>query len=72
MEISKTDLQKAIAYLDDAYQLYTSLPQQALSVEGRNIPLLRLLRILPRWGVAKYHCRAHMIKQLTEKLKSKL
>lgn len=72
MEISKTDLQKAIAYLDDAHQLYATLPRQAISIEGRNIPLLRFLRILPRWGAAKYHCRAHMIRQLTEKLKSKL
>lgn len=48
MEVSKTDLQKAIAYLSDAARLYDALPMQSLK------------------------CRAHMITQLTNKLKSKL
>ena len=51
MEISKTDLQKVIAYLNDAYKLYDALgalPMQAA------------------------RSRAHMIRQLTAKLKTKL
>lgn len=48
MEISKTDLQKAIAYLGDASKLYEALPMQSMK------------------------CRAHMIRQLVEKLKTKL
>lgn len=47
MEVTKTDLLKIIAYLDDAAQLYEALPMQ------------------------KCRCRAHMIRQLTAKLKSK-
>lgn len=47
MEISKTDLAKALAYLDDAARLYDALPMQ------------------------KCRCRAHMIRQLTLKLKSR-
>lgn len=47
MEISKTDLQKVIAYLNDACKLYEALPMQSLK------------------------CRAHMIRQLTAKLKAK-
>lgn len=47
-DISKTDLQKAIAYLDDAADLYDALPMQ------------------------KMKCRAHMIQQLTVKLKARL
>ena len=49
--ISKTDLQKAIAYLDDAAKLYDALA--ALPMQ-------------------KATCRSHMIKQLTQKLKTKL
>lgn len=45
MEISKTDLQKIISYLNDAAKLYDALPMQSLK------------------------CRAHMIRQLTAKLK---
>ena len=30
MDISKTDLQKIIAYLNDAAQLYDALPMQSL------------------------------------------
>lgn len=48
MEISKTDLQKAIAYLGDASKLYEALPMQSMK------------------------CRAHMLRQLVEKLKTKL
>lgn len=47
-DICKTDLQKAISYLDEAAKLYDALPMQ------------------------KCKCRAHMINQLTTKLKSKL
>lgn len=48
MEISKTDLQKVIAYLGDASKLYEAIPMQSMK------------------------CRAHMIRQLVEKLKTKL
>lgn len=48
MELSKTDVQKILAYLDDAAKLYDALPMQ------------------------KCKCRAHMIKQLTTKIKTKL
>jgi|GEM_PF-6460259 len=48
MEISKTDIQKVIAYLNDACRLYEALPMQSMK------------------------SRAHMIRQLTTKLKSKL
>ena len=47
-EMSKTDFQKALTYLDDAAVLYDALPMQ------------------------KCKCRAHMIRQLTQKLKTKL
>lgn len=47
MEISKTDIQKVIAYLNDACKLYEALPMQAMK------------------------SRAHMIRQLIEKLKAK-
>lgn len=47
-DICKSDLQKAISYLDEAAKLYDALPMQ------------------------KCKCRAHMIKQLSIKLKSKL
>ncbi len=46
--MSKTDLQKVIAYLGDASKLYEALPMQSMK------------------------CRAHMIRQLVEKLKTKL
>lgn len=45
MEISKTDTQKIMNYLNDAAKLYEALPMQAMK------------------------CRAHMIRQLTAKLK---
>lgn len=48
MDISKTDLQKVISYLNDAARLYEALPMQAMK------------------------CRAHMIRQLTNKLKNKI
>lgn len=48
MEISKTDLQKVIAYLSDACKLYEALPMQSMK------------------------SRAHMIRQLTNKLKTKI
>lgn len=48
IQISATDLRKALAYLDDAAKLYDALPMQ------------------------KCKCRAHMINQLTVKLKTKL
>ena len=48
MEITKTDLSKTIAYLNDACKLYEALPMQAMK------------------------SRAHMIRQLTAKLKAKL
>lgn len=47
MEISKTDYNKVISYLNDAAKLYEALPM--LSMKSR----------------------AHMIRKLTEKLKSK-
>lgn len=47
MEITKTDLQKVIDYLDAASKLYAALPMQAMK------------------------SRAHMINQLTNKLKLK-
>lgn len=47
-DVCKTDLQKAISYLNEAAKLYDALPMQ------------------------KCKCRAHMIKQLNIKLKSKL
>lgn len=47
-DICKTDLQKAISYLDEAAKLYDALPMQ------------------------KCKCRAYMITQLTNKLKTKL
>lgn len=47
-DVCKTDLLKAVSYLDEAAKLYDALPMQ------------------------KCKCRAHMIKQLTTKLKSKL
>lgn len=48
MEISKTDLQRAITYLNDAAKLY-----EALAVPP----------------VQRYVSRAHMIRQLADKLK---
>lgn len=48
MEISRTDTQKLVAYLDDAAKLYDALPMQAMK------------------------CRAHMIRQLTARLRLKL
>lgn len=48
MEITKTDLQKVVSYLDAAATLYSALPMQAMK------------------------SRAHMINQLTNKLKLKL
>lgn len=47
-DICKTDLQKAISYLDEAAKLYEALPMQ------------------------KCKCRAYMINQLTNKLKTKI
>lgn len=51
MEVVKTDLQKIIAYLDDAAKLYDALA---------TLPM------------QKCACRSYMIRQLTNKLKSKL
>lgn len=51
MEISKTDIQSVITYLNDAANLYDALG------------------VMP---VQKFKSRAHMIRQLTAKLKSKL
>lgn len=48
MDIPKTDIQKIMAYLNDAAKLYDALPMQSLK------------------------CRAHMIRQLTDKLKTRL
>ena len=48
MDISKTDILKVIAYLNDASRLYEALPMQSMK------------------------SRAHMIRQLTAKLKTKL
>ena len=50
MEISKTDLNTAIKYLEDAAKLYDALA--ALPMQ-------------------KASCRSHMIKRLTQKLKTK-
>lgn len=47
-DVCKTDLLKAVNYLDDAAKLYDALPMQSMK------------------------CRAHMIKQLTNKLKLKV
>lgn len=51
MEVSKSDLQKVIVYLNDAAKLYEAVA--LAKAQAAN-------------------CRAHMIKQLTIKLKSKL
>lgn len=48
MEISKTDIQKVVAYLDAACKLYEALPMQSMK------------------------SRAHMIRQFTAKLKTKI
>lgn len=51
MEVSKTDINTAIKYLEDAAKLYDALA--ALPMQ-------------------KATCRSHMIRQLTQKLKTKL
>ena len=51
MEVSKTDINTVIKYLEDAAKLYDALA--ALPMQ-------------------KASCRSHMIKQLTQKLKTKL
>lgn len=51
MEVSKTDINTAIKYLEDAAKLYDALAA---------LPMQKAL------------CRSHMIRQLTQKLKSKL
>lgn len=48
MEMTKTDLNKVIGYLNDAARLYEALPMQSMK------------------------SRAHMVRQLTAKLKTKL
>jgi hypothetical protein len=40
MEISKTDLQKVIAYLDDAARLYAALPMQKCKCRAHMITML--------------------------------
>ncbi len=45
MEISKTDTNKIVSYLNDAAKLYDALPMQSMK------------------------SRAHMIRQLTDKIK---
>lgn len=37
MEISKTNLQKAVAYLNDAAKLYEALPMQAMKSRAHMI-----------------------------------
>ncbi len=51
MEVSKTDINTVIKYLEDAAKLYDALA--ALPMQ-------------------KASCRSHMIKQITQKLKTKL
>lgn len=51
MEVSKTDINTVIKYLEDAAKLYAALA--ALPMQ-------------------KASCRSHMIKQITQKLKTKL
>lgn len=70
-EICRTDLHKIIAYLSDAAQMYDALPRQSIRIDGRKVSLLRHCRIRPGFGEAKCRCRAHMLRQLAIKLKSK-
>ncbi len=72
MEIAKSDIERAIAYLDEAAKLYDALARQSVIVDGHRSSLLRLCQLLPRFGAGKARCRAHMIIQLSRKLKSKL
>lgn len=51
MDVSKTDLNTVIKYLEDAAKLYDALA---------TLPM------------QKASCRSHMIKQITQKLKTKL
>lgn len=51
MEVSKTDINTVIKYLEDAAKIYDALA--ALPMQ-------------------KAACRSHMIKQITQKLKTKL
>ncbi len=51
MEVSKTDINTVIKYLEDAAKLYDALA--ALPMQ-------------------KASCRSHMIRQITQKLKTKL
>lgn len=72
-EICKTDIRKAISYLDEAAKLYDALPMQTIpTFHGKEVSLLKLCRVRPGLGKAKCKCRAHMIRLLTEKLKSKI
>lgn len=72
-DVCKTDLQKVISYLDEAAKLYDALPMQTIPTsEGKDVSLLKLCRVRQGWGEAKCKCRAYMINQLTNKLKSKL
>lgn len=71
-EVCKTDLQKAISYLDEVAKLYDALPMQTIPTSEGKVSLLKLCRVRPGWGKAKCKCRAHMIRLLTTKLKNKL
>lgn len=71
-DICKTDLQKVIAYLDEAAKLYDALPMQTIPTSEGKVSLFKFCRVRPGWGKAKCKCRAHMINQLTNKLKNKI
>lgn len=72
-DICKTDILKAISYLDEAAKLYDALPLQTIPANlGKEVNLLKICRIRPGLGKAKCKCRAHMMRLLTEKLKSKI
>lgn len=71
-DICKTDILRAVSYLEEAARLYSSLPRQNVSINGRSCSILKLIRMPANWGAGKCRCRAHMIRELTEKLKTKL
>lgn len=46
MEIAKSDIERAIAYLDEAAKLYDALARQSVIVDGHRSSLLRLCQLL--------------------------
>lgn len=71
-DVSKSDLQKIISYLDEAAKLYNALPEQTVTTNDGKVNLFRLCRVRPGWGEARCKCRAYMICQLISKLKLKI